>query len=160
MRPDMPRRQIFNGTLGALFGFCLLILLVALQSSCSTAATRPSSESFRVEIIDNLDERRFDVSVTSLDDHAICISKENWPDESGGFAGPQDYTHLRVGSGTLPVSTAFSSIYCPGGCGEHRIAPQGVLRGFIAYGGFADANAIAAEPRKELHFSVTPYYCR
>lgn len=114
MRPDMPRRQIFNGTLGALFGFCLLILLVALQSSCSTAATRPSSESFRVEIIDNLDERRFDVSVTSLDDHAICVSKENWPDESGGFAGPQDYTHLRVGSGTLPVSSAFSSIYSRG----------------------------------------------
>jgi len=77
----MPRRQIFNGTLGTLSGFCLLILLVALQSSCSTAATRPSSESFRVKIIDNLDERRLDMAVTSLDNHAICASKENWPGE-------------------------------------------------------------------------------
>ncbi|WP_447945685.1 hypothetical protein [Stenotrophomonas indicatrix] len=81
MRPAMPRRQIFNGTLGTLSGFCLLILLVALQSSCSTAATRPSSESFRVKIIANLDERRLDMAVTSLDNHAICASKENWPGE-------------------------------------------------------------------------------
>lgn len=160
MRPATPRRHIFNGTLGASFGLCVLFLVVALQSSCSTSVTRPSPENFRVEIIDNVDERRFDVSLASLDDHAICVSKESWPGESGGFAGPQDYTYLQVGSNRLPVRSALSSIYCPGGCGEHRVAPHGVLRGFIAYGEFADANAIAAEPRKELHFPLIPYYCR
>lgn len=160
MHPATPRRQIFNGTLGTSIGFCALMLLVVLQSSCSTAVTRPSPNNFRVEIMDNLDERRFDVSVTSLDDHAICVSKESWPGESGGFTGPQDSTYLQVGSERLPVRSALSSIYCPGGCGEHHVAPHGVLRGFIAYGEFADANAVAAEPRKELHFTVTPYYCR
>ena len=123
--------------------------------------TLPASaaEKFRLDIFDNADARRFEITLTSLDTRAMCVSAENWPNDIGGFDVSQESTYLQVDAQALVPSSSFSSMYCPGGCGEHRIAPRATLRRTINYATFGDPGTIAASPSKLLHFVAMPYYC-
>lgn len=89
----------------------------------------------------------------------MCVSVESWPNTQGRFVVPQETTYLQLGAQVLPVTSRLASAYCPGGCGEHRIAPKGTLRGVIVYEAFGDADVVVAAAQKDLHLTVTPYYC-
>ncbi|MFE3970181.1 MULTISPECIES: hypothetical protein [unclassified Stenotrophomonas] len=143
-----------------LFGFSLVVFLAGGLCSCSHGIIRPAAENYRVDVVDRAEERRFDVSLVSNDDRALCVSKESWPDATGGFSVARDDTFVLAGGDRLQARSGLMSAYCPGGCGEHRVEPHGALRGFISYEAFAGSKVLAGEGRKELHFSVSPYYCR
>ncbi|WP_416056303.1 hypothetical protein [Stenotrophomonas maltophilia] len=155
----VPRIWCFKTARSTLTCVCMLAILAAL-ASCATTRKRPPADSFRLEIADRADARRVEVSLTSLDVRAMCIPVEQWPGPQGGFAFPQNDTYLQVDAQMLPASSSLFSAFCPGGCGELRIAPKTTLRGVINYATFGDAEAIAAASQKELHFIATPYYCR
>jgi len=156
----LPRGRIFLGVTPTAAQRCMLLGLAALLASCATPFQRPPAEKFRLDIVDNADARRFEITLTSLDTRAMCVSAENWPNDIGGFVVSQESTYLQVDAQALAPSSSFSSVYCPGGCGEHRIAPNATLRRTINYATFGDAATIAASPSKVLHFVATPYYCR
>ncbi len=156
----LPRGRIFLGVTPTAARRCMLLGLAALLASCATPFQRPPAEKFRLEIFDNADARRFEITLTSLETRAMCVSAENWPDDIGGFVVSQESTYLQIDAQALLPSSSFSSVYCPGGCGEHRIGPNATLRRTINYATFGDAATIAASPSKVLHFVATPYYCR
>lgn len=136
-------------------GASLLVL-----AACATSVERPPPESYVLQVTDNAAEHRFDVVLKSHDDRALCVSIEAWPSKNGLFPTENDDVVVLTGQEELPVRSELSSAYCPGGCGEHRIEPHGELGGFIAYEAFGDTAKLAADPSKQLRFSVTPSYCR
>lgn len=132
---------------------------VALLCSCTQKVTRPTPDRYRINVSDNVDERRFDVHLESNDSRALCISTENWPNSSGQFSVEKSDTFVQIGANRLPAKSKLMSAYCPGGCGEHRIKPGGSLHGFISYEVFDDPDKLATETDKHLSFPVTPYHC-
>lgn len=138
---------------------CMAVALVALLGSCAQKITRPTADRYELDITDNAAERRFDVSLKSADNRAVCVSVENWPNSSGHFTVEKDDTYLQVGPNRLPAKSKLMSAYCPGGCGKHRVEPNSSLRGFISYEVFGDPENLAKEPQKRLNFPVSPHYC-
>lgn len=134
--------------------------LIVLLCSCAQKVTRPTADRYKLRISDNIEARRFDVSLESSDHRALCISIENWPNSSGHFTVEKGDTFVQVGVNHFHAKSKLMSAYCPGGCGEHRIEPNGSLRGSISYEVFDDPEKLAAEPQKHLNFPVTPHYCR
>lgn len=137
---------------------CILLLAI---TACATSIERPVLEkNYTLQVTDNAAERRFDVVLKSQEDRALCVSIEAWPSGNGLLPTASDEVALLIGQEKLPVRSELLSAYCPGGCGVHRIAPHGELRGFIAYGAFGNETQLAADPSKQLQFSVVPSYCR
>lgn len=134
--------------------------LLAALTACAPNITRPTVERYALHIVDNADEVRFDVVLTSNDTRPLCVAIENWPNPSGHFTVEKEDAFVKIGADVLPIKSKLVSAYCPGGCGEYRIEPRGELRGFIAYEAFGDASRLAENEEKELNFPVSPYYCR
>ena len=133
--------------------------LIVLLCSCAQKVTRPTADRYNLEITDNVEARRFDVSIESKDSRTLCISTESWPNSLGRFTVETDENFVQVGASRLPAKSKLMSTYCPGGCGELQIEPHGSLRGSISYDVFDDPEKLATEPLKRLIFPVAPYYC-
>jgi hypothetical protein len=140
------------------FASLLIATLLILLSACASVDERPTSDRYVIDITDNVRAKRFDVVISSKDDRPICVWVDNWPNDLGQLHMGSDKAKLRTGSSVLAAKDANFG-YCPGGCGEHRIAPRGELRGFIAYSAFGDEDKIAASPNKHLNYFPWPYYC-
>jgi hypothetical protein len=139
--------------------FFMAIVLIAAMPSCAQKITRPTADRYSLNIIDDIEARRFNLSLNSIDNRALCVSIENWPDSLGHFMVENNDVSLRIGQNHLKAKSTLISVYCPGGCGEHRIEPNDSLRGFISYDVFDDSETLAAEREKILNFPVTPRYC-
>jgi hypothetical protein len=138
----------------------LAIFLATALGSCSKGVVRPSEDRYRVVVVDNTKEERFDISLVSNDVRPFCLSIENWPNSSGTFTVEQSDVFLETSRGVLPVRSPLMSVYCPGGCGQHRVEPNGELHGFIMYSAFGDPLELAADTSKRLRFNIFPFYCR
>lgn len=140
--------------------FALLTLVCALAplAGCVSIDERPTSDRYALEISDSPDAKRFDLILISKDVKPICVWIDNWPNDLGQLHMGADKATLRTATAEFQAKDANFG-YCPGGCGEHRIAPRGELRGFIAYSAFGDEDKIAAEPNKQLSYFPWPYYC-
>lgn len=143
----------------SLNGIFIAILLIILLCSCAQRVVRPAADSYKLKVADNSEARRFDVSLESGNTRALCISIENWPNQSGYFTIEKGDTFVQVGTNRFLAKSGLMSAYCPGGCGEHRIEPNGSLRGFISYEAFDNSEKLSTESKKHLNFPVTPYYC-
>ena len=132
--------------------------VLSQAAGCASTDERPSLDNYHLQITDNAGARRFDIELKSFDERSICIVLENWPSSLGQLYMGSDIATLQTVSGDIPARDANFG-YCPGGCGEHRIAPRGELRGFIAYSAFGDEDKIAASPHKHLNYFPWPYYC-
>lgn len=138
----------------------MALFSIAWLCSCAEKITRPESGHYKLNVTDNTKEHRFDVSLESFDNRALCISIESWPNSSGSFTVEKSDTFLQVGVDRLPAKSKLMSVYCPGGCGEYRVEANGSLEGFISYEVFGDPERLAAAHGKYLDFPVKPYYCR
>lgn len=139
--------------------FLLIAGWVVVLVSCSHKVVRPSNDSYRLIILDNAAEQRFDISLKSDDSRSLCIYKEDWPNTAGFFTVDKDGVFVESASGMFPAQSPLVSTYCPGGCGLHRIDPHGELRGFIEYTAFGDPVPFFNDIDRELRFSVFPFYC-
>ncbi|WP_413975380.1 hypothetical protein [Stenotrophomonas acidaminiphila] len=140
--------------------FLKALFLMAALAACASTISRPTGDRYALRITDNVADGRFDVALTSNDSRPLCVSIESWPNSSGYFTVEKEDTYVKSGADVLSANSKLMSAYCPGGCGEHRIEPQGELHGFIAYEAFGDAGRLAKDVNKELEFPVSPYYCR
>lgn len=137
----------------------VVVMLTCPLMACSPNVVRPSDDRFRLSVIQDDANHRFNIAFSSKDERPICISKENWPNTAGRFTVDNGDVFLKIGADSLPSRSPLMSAYCPGGCGELRIGPMEELRGFIAYDSFGEPAQIAAETEKDLIFDVYPYYC-
>lgn len=137
----------------------LTVLALAAVTACASSVpirwALPSD--YGLTIVDNVAQRRFDITWTSRAAAALCLSKEAWPDKDGlppGFDGAVLSTSVGE-KALLPTGSA----YCPGGCGEVRLEPGQEVHGALPYAAFGDPAAIADDAGHSLAFSVHPYYC-
>ncbi|MCD9026830.1 hypothetical protein LDO26_01185 [Luteimonas sp. BDR2-5] len=135
-----------------------LLTLAALTACASSTPIRwaPATD-YTLDIVDNPDRQRFDVTSTSKATAPLCLSKEAWPALEALPAGFDGAT-LSTSAGTqalLPTGSA----YCPGGCGDVRVEPGQTLVGVIPYAAFGNATIIAADTSRTLVFEVHPFIC-
>lgn len=138
---------------------CAFVALVGVAlAACASTPIRWANEGdFKLHIQDNPAQQRFDLTLNSTAEVALCLSRESWPGVEGLPAG-FDGAALTTTSGEkklLPTGSA----YCPGGCGQVHIEPGQSVPGFIPYSAFGDADVIAADDSRTLDFAVRPYVC-
>jgi hypothetical protein len=133
-----------------------VVMLAIAMASCASVPAPLAPDAYRLEIVDNPAERRFDVVLRSHHDRALCMSSDNWPLSIGTLRAENTGVYLATASGILPLQGQFVSVYCPGGCGEVRVEPGATLSGFFAYRAFGDADRIAADPSRQLHYALAP----
>ncbi|MGH8465723.1 MAG: hypothetical protein ACRER5_16390 [Pseudomonas sp.] len=138
-------------------GFALLALmtLTACVSSPSIRFARPAD--FALVMVDNPAQKRFDLTLTSKGTESLCLSTEAWPGLASlpmGFDGATLVTSSGANE-LLPTGSA----YCPGGCGEVRVASGLSVHGILRYSAFGDESAIAKDSMRVLSFEVHPYIC-
>ena len=138
--------------------FRSIILLLTL-SACTSVRPRPTTDRYQLDVQDNPAELRFDIVLKSNDDRFLCVNVEDWPDSNGSLMVDNAELSLRVDGELRRARGKLMSMYCPGGCGELRIAPRGELRGFISYAVFDDPPRIASASSRELVFNEMPSYC-
>lgn len=141
-------------------GVALMVLIPITYSACAPAITRPALHGFSLQVADNTKDSRFDIFLSSRDRRPLCISAESWPNSLGHFTVENEGVFVEIDDAIVPAQSALSSAYCPGGCGAHRIEPGETLTGIIAYNAFAEPERILGSSKKELKFSVSPYYCK
>jgi len=135
-------------------------MLVIAMASCASVSVPLAPDAFRLEIRDNPSELRFDVELQSYHDRALCVSSNNWPLSGGTLRAENTGVYLETAAGILPLQGPFVSVYCPGGCGEVRVEAGATMSGFFAYSAFGDADRIAADPSRQLHYALAPQACR
>ena len=133
-----------------------MAVLVVTTVACASTSTSLSPDAYRLEIRDNPAARRFDVVLYSRHDRALCVSSDSWPLSIGTLRAENTGVYLETPSGILPLQGQFVSVYCPGGCGEVRVEPGATLSGFFAYSAFGDADRIAADASRRLHYALAP----
>jgi len=133
---------------------------VIMMVACASTPTPLPPDAYRLDISDNPAARRFDVVLHSRHDRALCVDRDGWPTSNGTLFVENDDVYLETSAGPHRIKSPFSSVYCPGGCGKWEIRPGEALTGFFGYAAFGDADEIAADARRRLHFSVSPSLCR
>jgi hypothetical protein len=135
-------------------------VLVIAMASCASVRAPLAPDAYQLDIRDNPAERRFDVVLQSRHDRALCVSSDSWPLSPGTLRAENTGVYLETAAGILPLQGQFVSVYCPGGCGEVRVEPGATLSGFFAYSAFGDADRIAADASRQLHYALAPQACR
>lgn len=143
---------------GMAFRFSLVLLLLFLVA-CTSTVIRPGSDQYALKVEDNPAAYRFDIVLQSHDPKPLCIPVENWPSREGQLHMGSDLATLHTTTGILAARDENFG-YCPGGCGQHQIAPGSKLHGFIAYEAFGDPVQLAMDAGKRLQFTVSLSYCK
>lgn len=134
--------------------------LTAPLITSAAASDRPPIGSYRLQISDNPSKHRFDLVLSSNNDRAICISRNEWPNADGTLPVANDQITLVTQGKSLTARSAMSSVYCPGGCGTYRLTPKKELSGSIDYEVFnVDAKTLQNDDKKTLQFKVSPTFC-
>lgn len=137
-----------------------MAVLVVTTVACASTSTSLSPDAYRLEIRDNPAARRFDVVLYSHHGRALCVGRDSWPTSTGTLFVENADVYLQISAGPRPIKSPFVSVYCPGGCGEQTIKPGEALTGFFAYSAFGDADEIAADASRRLHYALAPHACR
>jgi hypothetical protein len=148
--------------------FRLLTVIIAellwscLIASAASQQTDSTSARYRFAIIDRPQERKFVLTVESLDSRPLCIAVEKWPNRAGQLHFGSVWVKLESSEGTFPARDENFG-YCVGPHGEPcliQIAPGSVLKGSIGYEQFGDPTAIAKLSKRHLKFPVSPSVCK
>ena len=137
-----------------------MVAFAIMAAACASTSPPLARDAYRLDISDNPAARRFDVVLHSRHARALCVDRDTWPTSQGALFVENDEVYLETSTGPRPMKSPFSSVYCPGGCGERQIKPGDALTGFFAYTAFGDADEIAADAGRRLHYAVTPHDCR
>ena len=113
---------------------------------------------YQLEIVDRPLQRRFVVTLRSLDSRPLCLDIENWPNQFGQLHYASSWVKVGSPEGIYPARDKNLG-YCLGEC-TIRIAPKSALTGFIRYAEFGDPSAIAALSQRYLQVVVALRVCR
>lgn len=137
----------------------LVMILLSCAVRASASGNRPSGDpQYRLEIVDNIEGRRFLLTLRSLDDRPLCFGITQWPNRIGQLHFGSQRAVLNSAEGKFPARDENFG-YCVGeGCTIH-IAPRASLRGFIGYAEFGKPKIIATLSKRQLHYKIAPSIC-
>ena len=124
--------------------------------STGVFASRPPR--YRLSVSDLSVQRRFAVSLISMDDRPICIELRRWPNDVGHVHYGGDWVILHSSGGTYPAQDENFGRCVGPECILH-IAPHGKLTGFVSYEMFGPPAAIARLSDRQLEFQIRPIAC-
>lgn len=128
------------------------LTVIVMMSLCSCASASPR---YRLDITDNPEQKRFLLTLKSLDNRTLSISFQDWPNQFGQTHFGSTWVKLQTPQGVYPARDHnFGS--CLGDNCSIEIPPGGELKGFIAYAEFGKPSVIAALPKRKLIFVVSP----
>ena len=133
---------------------CIVVFLVLL----SRAVTASPPLRYRLSILDQAVQKRFVVSLISLDDLPMCLHRQSWPNQFGHLHYGAHWATLRTDNGTCPAYDENHGRCVGPECLLH-IAPHATLKGFISYEMFGHPSIIARLPGRRLQLSVSPQLC-
>jgi hypothetical protein len=146
-----------------------LILTIWVMHSSSSASPNTCGRNHVVpapryvfKVYDHPGEKRFLLSLKSLDDRALCIYVEEWPNGKGQLHFGSTWVTLETQARVYPARDENFG-YCVSERGKPcviRIAPRSELRGFIGYAEFGDSAKIASLHQRKLRFKVSPQICK
>ena len=130
-----------------------LSALAAFFLGCSS-----TSRIIEVEygFIDNVAERRVELTFRNSFDHTVCLLPESWPNSAGKINQASEYVFLVINEQRYPI-VDFNTGYCPGDCAT-RVASGGKVLAFIPYSDF-DIPLSMIEMPKTLEFSPIALRC-
>lgn len=125
----------------------------------SNGKSNPPSPQFRLVITDHPRESRFVVNLISLDNRALCLGVDQWPNEQGQLDTGSKRATLKSTEGAYPARNENFG-YCVGQACIIRVPPGSTLTGFIGYREFGDPATIARLSKRQLVFPVSTWICR
>lgn len=117
---------------------------------------------YHLDIKDRPGEKRFLMTLRSLDDRSLCIPVEKWPNRRGQVHFASTWVKLESSGRAYPARDENFG-YCiekDGGPCLIRIEARAEIKGFIRYAEFGDPATIAALSERQLHFPVTAWVCK
>src|SRR5947207_514574 len=86
-----------------LFIFPLVLLLLSRAAVGSGRANKSADPRYRLDIVDSPNEKRFNLSLISLDRRNICIYFDEWPNQFGKLHYGSRRVQLESSEGTYPA---------------------------------------------------------
>ena len=160
----MRRTHTCLGTMKVLRLLTIAILPCMWSCAAGPGTRVPQSVAlarFRLKIEDQPGDRRFALTLTSLDDRSLCILIYDWPSDGGEIHFGSSRVVLQSRGRRFPIKDVNFG-YCLDANGRIcriEIAPHKQLKGFIGYLQFGHSETIAQLPARKLHFQVTPFVC-
>jgi hypothetical protein len=135
-----------------------IVRCIVFLALLSTATAAPAPVRYRLSIRDSSVQKRFIVSLTSLDDRPLCLHIQSWPSPDGHLHYGRHWATLHTSKGTYPAYDENHGRCVGPSCILH-IAPHATLTGFVSYEMFGHPSVIARLPDRRLELSVSPALC-
>ena len=130
----------------------ILVLTLLLIVSCASTTQLITIE---YNFLDNIRERRIDLSYKNGTSHRLCLSPEDWPNSGHKLNQAGNEVFLVIGDKRFPIEN-FNTGYCP-----HcviRVNPGQQINASIPYGDFSLPESLYHEV-KQLEFRPAAYRC-
>jgi hypothetical protein len=138
----------------------LPILTIAGCRSTSVPVVSHSAPRYRIDVVDEVQQKKFRLALVSEEKSPICVTLEGWPNKGGEvFSGSQRMSLEIPGQPPISGKSFKFAISCPGGCGYHVVKPGRELEGFIGYEQFDKPEEWSALPNKRLIFATSVHWC-
>ena len=138
-----------------------IILIFAQNFFGGSVFGRTVKPKYTLQIEDRPNERRFLLTLTSLDSRVLCIPVEKWPNIYGQLHFGASWARLESGGATYNARDNNFG-YCidkNGGPCLIRLEPGANLKGFIGYAEFGAVSRIGALKTRRLIFPVITWVC-
>src|SRR6266480_1580537 len=86
-----------------LFLFPLVLLFLLRAAAGSDRANKSADPRYRLDIVDRPNEKRFNLSLKSLDRRSLCIYFDEWPNKFGQLHFGSGRVKLESSEGTYPA---------------------------------------------------------
>lgn len=142
--------------MGQAFRVLMLLAMSWIAGACASLGDRPlAGRDFLVTAQDRPAVREISLTFRSLTDEALCLRRNQWPDEEGGLELHPDNFAIVIGE----ISYGLTSIafYCLDDC-LVRVEPGTTMTASLAYADTQIPRAEYDQP-KTIHIELHPLPC-
>jgi hypothetical protein len=136
----------------------VMVLCSCLISASANKRNQSAVPRFRFEITDRPQQKKFLLTLRSLDNRPLCMPFYKWPNRFGQVHFGSSWVRLESSEGTHAIRNENFG-YCVGPSCIIHIPPGSTLYGFIGYEQFGDPTVIARLSQRKLRFPVLPDVC-
>jgi hypothetical protein len=133
-------------------------MAILLAVPITTLAQNNSEPKYQLTIKDAPSAKRFNLTLRSLDDRAMCMHIQRWPNRFGRVHFGQSWITMHSAHRLFRARDENLG-RCVGPTCIIHIAPKGVLRGFISYSVFGGEHFVERLKDRHLQVDVQPKLC-
>src|SRR5436305_1550704 len=105
---------------------------IVFLATLSSAGAASAPVRYRLSILDSSVQKRFNVTLTSLDDRPMCLHIQSWPNSIGHLHYGRHWATLHTSKG-IYLAHDENHGRCVGPSCILHIAPHGTITGFVSY---------------------------